>query len=402
MNGASAALCLSGIPFERPGRRRPRRPRRRPVHREPDDGRAGSLEPRARRGGHRGRRADGRGRRQGSVRGDDAGGDRLRPRQCQRLARCQKELVAQAGKPRWAFDPTAGKDLALAARVRELAAAKLAAALATHEKHARGRGRRPRVRRGRGRRGSRRRQRRVRCGRRSRKWRSAEVRRLIVERGLRVDGRKVDRDPADLASRWRICRGPTARRSSRAARRRRWSPPRSAPSPTSRRSRRWKASPTATSCCTTTSRRSRSARCGASARPPAATSVTAPWPSGRWRRVLPAKEEFPYTIRVVSDILESNGSSSMATVCGASLALMDAGVPIKSPRGRHRHGAGEGGRQVRHPHRHHGHRGPLRRHGLQGRRHREGRHRAADGHQDHRGVDRHHAGRRSSRPARPA
>jgi polyribonucleotide nucleotidyltransferase len=47
--------------------------------------------------------------------------------------------------------------------------------------------------------------------------------------------------------------------------------------------------------------------------------------------VLPPKEEFPYTIRVVSDILESNGSSSMASVCGASLALMDAGVPIKKP-----------------------------------------------------------------------
>jgi polyribonucleotide nucleotidyltransferase len=47
--------------------------------------------------------------------------------------------------------------------------------------------------------------------------------------------------------------------------------------------------------------------------------------------VIPSKEEFPYTIRVVSDILESNGSSSMATVCGATLSLMDAGVPIKSP-----------------------------------------------------------------------
>jgi polyribonucleotide nucleotidyltransferase len=47
--------------------------------------------------------------------------------------------------------------------------------------------------------------------------------------------------------------------------------------------------------------------------------------------VLPVKDAFPYTIRVVSDILESNGSSSMATVCGASLALMDAGVPIKAP-----------------------------------------------------------------------
>jgi polyribonucleotide nucleotidyltransferase len=47
--------------------------------------------------------------------------------------------------------------------------------------------------------------------------------------------------------------------------------------------------------------------------------------------VIPADEHFPYTIRVVSDILESNGSSSMATVCGGSLALMDAGVPIKKP-----------------------------------------------------------------------
>jgi Polyribonucleotide nucleotidyltransferase (polynucleotide phosphorylase) len=46
--------------------------------------------------------------------------------------------------------------------------------------------------------------------------------------------------------------------------------------------------------------------------------------------VLPNKEEFDYTIRLVSDITESNGSSSMATVCGSSLALMDAGVPIKN------------------------------------------------------------------------
>ena len=45
--------------------------------------------------------------------------------------------------------------------------------------------------------------------------------------------------------------------------------------------------------------------------------------------VMPSKEKFPYTIRVVSEILESNGSSSMATVCAATLSLMDAGVPIK-------------------------------------------------------------------------
>ena len=48
------------------------------------------------------------------------------------------------------------------------------------------------------------------------------------------------------------------------------------------------------------------------------------------KAVIPTKAEFPYTIRIVSDILESNGSSSMATVCGSSLALMDAGVPVKS------------------------------------------------------------------------
>ncbi|MGF1595173.1 MAG: polyribonucleotide nucleotidyltransferase [Kiloniellaceae bacterium] len=53
-----------------------------------------------------------------------------------------------------------------------------------------------------------------------------------------------------------------------------------------------------------------------------------------WRAIrplLPAKEDFPYTIRIVSEITESNGSSSMATVCGASLSLMDAGVPLSRP-----------------------------------------------------------------------
>jgi polyribonucleotide nucleotidyltransferase len=49
--------------------------------------------------------------------------------------------------------------------------------------------------------------------------------------------------------------------------------------------------------------------------------------------VLPKKDNFPYTIRIVSDVLESNGSSSMATVCGAALSLMDAGVPISAPVG---------------------------------------------------------------------
>ena len=46
--------------------------------------------------------------------------------------------------------------------------------------------------------------------------------------------------------------------------------------------------------------------------------------------VMPSQDEFPYVVRVVSEITESNGSSSMASVCGTSLALMDAGVPIKA------------------------------------------------------------------------
>ena len=47
--------------------------------------------------------------------------------------------------------------------------------------------------------------------------------------------------------------------------------------------------------------------------------------------VLPSETDFPYAIRVVNDIMSSNGSSSMASVCGSTMALMDAGVPIKAP-----------------------------------------------------------------------
>ena len=47
--------------------------------------------------------------------------------------------------------------------------------------------------------------------------------------------------------------------------------------------------------------------------------------------VVPSEEEFPYALRIISEVLESNGSSSMASVCGSTLALMDGGVPIKAP-----------------------------------------------------------------------
>ena len=62
------------------------------------------------------------------------------------------------------------------------------------------------------------------------------------------------------------------------------------------------------------------------------------------RPVMPAKESFPYTVRIVSEITESNGSSSMATVCGSSLSLMDAGVPLKSAVRGYRHGSDQGRR----------------------------------------------------------
>jgi polyribonucleotide nucleotidyltransferase len=74
-----------------------------------------------------------------------------------------------------------------------------------------------------------------------------------------------------------------------------------------------------------------SARPAAWARPAAARSATASSPGAPFVPCCRSQAEFPYTIRVVSEITESNGSSSMATVCGASLSLMDAGVPLKRP-----------------------------------------------------------------------
>ena len=67
------------------------------------------------------------------------------------------------------------------------------------------------------------------------------------------------------------------------------------------------------------------------AAPAAARSVTARWPSVRWCRVIPCVEEFPYAMRLVSEVLSSNGSTSQGSICGSTLALMDAGVPIKAP-----------------------------------------------------------------------
>ena len=248
--------------------------------------------------------------------------------ECKRLARAQKELVARAGKPRWPFDPEAGRDAELLGRVRSLAADRLAAALGTHEKQARGEAvsrvfdevwgalglddaRKPAVRAA------------------FEAVESAEVRRLIVAKGLRVDGRKVNEiRPITIETAYL---------------------------PRAHGSAVFTRGETQALVSATLGTKSDEQKIeGLEGEIWRHFLLHYNFPSfsvGEIRRfggpsrrdighgalaeraveaVLPSKEEFPYTIRVVSDILESNGSSSMASVCGASLALMDAGVPLKA------------------------------------------------------------------------
>ena len=247
--------------------------------------------------------------------------------ECKRLARMQKELAAKAGKPRWNYDPNAGRDVALIERVKSIAAPKLAAALAIHEKHPRAEA----------------------VGRAfDEVWtslgldetkkgavraafeaiESAEVRRMIVERGIRVDGRKVDEiRPISIEAAYL----PRAHGSSLFTR------------------GETQALVAATLGTKSDEQKIESLegesyknfllhynfpsfsvgevrRFGSPSRRDIGHGALA---ERAVEAVLPAKEDFPYTIRVVSEILESNGSSSMATVCGASLALMDAAVPLK-------------------------------------------------------------------------
>jgi polyribonucleotide nucleotidyltransferase len=248
--------------------------------------------------------------------------------ECKKLVRVQKELAAKAAKPRWLFDPAAGRDRELEARVKGLAAPKLAAALATHEKQGRagsvGRvfdevwaalgvdeSKKPIARKA------------------FEEVESAEVRRLIVERGVRVDGRKVNEiRPISIE----LAYLPRAHGSALFTR------------------GETQALVSAT-LGTKSDEQKIEALEGETWRHFMLHYNFPSFSVGEVRRfggpsrrdighgalaeraveaVLPPKEEFPYTIRVVADILESNGSSSMATVCGASLALMDAGAPIKS------------------------------------------------------------------------
>jgi polyribonucleotide nucleotidyltransferase len=247
--------------------------------------------------------------------------------ECKKLARAQRDLVQRAGKPRWTLEASA-RDGELKARVQSLAASKLATALATHEKQSRAEAvarvfdevvqslgvdetKKGAVREA------------------FEAVEKAEVRRLIVERNLRVDGRKANEiRPISIDMAYL----PRAHGSSVFTR------------------GETQALVSATLGTKSDEQKIESIegdfyrnfmlhynfpsfsvgevrRFGSPSRRDIGHGALA---ERAVEAVLPPKEEFPYTIRIVSDILESNGSSSMASVCGASLALMDAGVPLKS------------------------------------------------------------------------
>ena len=120
------------------------------------------------------------------------------------------------------------------------------------------------------------------------------------------------------------------------------------------------------------------------------------------REMLPDEDKFPYTVRIVSDILESNGSSSMASICGGTLALLDAGVPLKAPVAGVAMGLVKEGDKyailtdIAGVEDHYGDMDFK----VAGTAH--GHHRPADGHQDRRHHRRDHGAARWSRPARAA
>ena len=249
--------------------------------------------------------------------------------QCKQLVRIQKDLASKAAKPRWAFDAAAEADPALEAKVKELATAKMVRALAVHEKQARAQalgaifeevfaaiGGDDEVR--------------AKAREYFGKVEKAEVRRLIVDKGIRVDGRSV----TEVRPIWSevgylprahgsalFTRGETqALVAATLGTKNDEQKMESFEGDTYRRFMLHYNFPSFST--------GEVKRFGTPGRREIGHGALA---HRAIEAVLPAKEAFPYTIRVVSDILESNGSSSMGTVCGASMALMDAGVPLKAP-----------------------------------------------------------------------
>jgi len=254
---------------------------------------------------------------------------------CKQLVRIQKELIGQAAKPRWAFDSQAGSDPAFQAKVQQVAAPRVVEALAIHQKQARAEAMvaafeavwahltsvdhvpdEPASK--------------AKAREYFEKVEKAEVRRLIVDKGIRVDGRSVK----EVRPIWsEVAYLPRAHGSALFTR------------------GETQALVAATLGTKNDEQKMESFE-GDSYRnfmlhynfPSFSTGEVKRFGNPGRREighgalahraiaaVLPTKEVFPYTIRIVSEILESNGSSSMATVCGASMALMDAGVPLKAP-----------------------------------------------------------------------
>ena len=255
--------------------------------------------------------------------------------QCKALARIQQDLMGKAAKPRWAFDANAGADPTLLAKVQQVATPRVAEALAIHQKQARAEAMvaafeavwahlvsvdhvpdEPATK--------------AKAREYFEKVEKTEVRRLIVDKGIRVDGRSVK----EVRPIWsEIGYLPRAHGSALFTR------------------GETQALVAATLGTKNDEQKMESFE-GDSYRhfmlhynfPSFSTGEVKRFGTPGRREighgalahraveaVLPTKEAFPYTIRIVSDILESNGSSSMATVCGASMALMDAGVPLKAP-----------------------------------------------------------------------
>jgi polyribonucleotide nucleotidyltransferase len=249
--------------------------------------------------------------------------------ECRNLVRIQRALAHMAGRPRWEFDAAAQHDPALEARVREAAGARIREVVRIPEKTERARAltklaqdvlaavdpeglRKAQVRE---------------C---LDKLEQQEVRRMVLEEGVRIDGRRVA-ETRPISAQVSFL-------------------PRTHGSALFTRGETQAL--VAATLGTKQDEQKIEALEGESFKPFMLHYNFPSFSVGEVRRfgspgrreighgalaersvqpVLPPRDEFPYTIRIVSDILESNGSSSMATVCGASLALMDAGVPIKAP-----------------------------------------------------------------------
>ncbi len=249
--------------------------------------------------------------------------------ECRGLVRIQRALVELAGKPRWAFDASAQRDPALEARVRDLAQPRLREVITIADKGERGQAiakvvgeivaavdpeglQKGKVKDY------------------IAQVEKEEVRRMVLDRGIRIDGRRAEETRAISSE---VAFLPRAHGSALFTR-----------------------GETQALVAVTLGTKSDEQKIetldGESFKPFMLHYNFPSFSVGEVRRfgspgrreighgalaersvypLLPSKEEFPYTIRIVSDILESNGSSSMATVCGATLALMDAGVPIRAP-----------------------------------------------------------------------